>query len=180
MKKIVFANKTGKFVFLMMASLSLTGCCMIGANYRDDEEIGRDRLQTIKCGKTTREDIVTQLGPPIAIARKGKSTMYSAPRRATVRFVDRSSAPFLELFSKDRALRDDEVVYYYRATERNDTSFLLILLLINIGGSGNEVQTEHLWLLVDEKSGIIEDVVYRDRDRNRAGCTYDSALEQGK
>ncbi len=180
MKMTIFAKRMGNFVLLVLASLSLAGCCMVSANYREDETIGRERVLKVKCGETTREDIVTQLGPPIVIARKGKPMLYSAPRLATVRFAKRSSEPFLELFSKSRALRDDEAVYYYRATERNETAFLMILLLVNMGGSGNEVQTEHLWLLIDEKSGIVEDVVYRNRDRNRAGCTYDSALKQGK
>ncbi len=156
-------------MLLFMALLILAGC-IISANHRADEAIGTERVQKIRCGKTTRQDIVTQLGPPLVIARKGKSTLYPAPRLAALRFADRSSEPFLELFSTARALRDDEAVYYYRATERSEAGFLMFLLLINLAGSGNEVETEHLWLLVDEKSGIVEDVVYRDRDHDQAGC----------
>jgi hypothetical protein len=180
MKRTIFSKRTGNFMFLVMASLSLTGCCMVSANYRGDEAIGRESVQKIRCGETTRQDIVTRLGPPLVIARKGKSMKYSAPRMATVRFVERSSEPFLELFSTDRVLRDNEAVYYYRATERNETGFLIILLLINTGNTVNEVQTEHLWLLIDETSGIVEDVVYRDRDRHRTGCTDALAPDRGK
>ncbi len=180
MKRTIFANRTGNFALLVMASLSLTGCCMVSANYRGDEAIGRESVQKIRCGKTTSQDIVTRLGPPLVIARKGKSMKFSAPRMATVRFVERSSEPFLELFSMDRALRDTEAVYYYRATERNETGFLMILLLVNFGSNVNEVQTEHLWLLIDERSGIVEDVVYRDRDHYRTGCANALALDQGK
>lgn len=178
MKRIIFAKRTGNFVLLVMASLCLSGCCMVSANYRADEAIGRESVQKIRCGETTRQDIVTRLGPPLVIARKGKDTMYSSPRMSTVRFVKRSSEPFLELFSKNGALRDTEAVYYYRATERNETGLMLILLLINMGNTVNEVQTEHLWLLIDEKSGIVEDVVYRDRDRYWTGCT--EAPDRGK
>jgi hypothetical protein len=170
MKRIIFANRTGSFVSLAVVSLLLAGCCMLSAKYRTDEAIGRESVLKIRCGETTLEDVVKQFGPPLVIARKGKNTIYSTPRQATVRFVERSSQPFLELFSKDRPVSDNEAVYYYRATKRDKTGFLLFLLLINIGETINEVQTEHLWLLVDEQTGVVEDVEYRDRDRYRTGC----------
>ncbi len=179
MNRIIFSLRTGNYVLLVMALLSLTGC-MLSARYRADEAIGRESVQQIRCGKTTRLDVVTRLGPPLVIARTGKNMIYPAPRMASLRYGERSSGPFLELFSEDRVLRENEAVYYYRATERNELGFLLILFLINIGGSGNEVQTEHLWLLIDETSGIVEDVVYRDRDRHRTGCTDALASDRGK
>jgi hypothetical protein len=170
MKKIVLAGKAGAALLLMMAFLSLTGCAVLHVHVRENEAIGRERFQMIRCGETTRQDIVTALGPPLATARKVKKTSFPAPRAATIRYAMRDTGPFLELFSGDKTLSDSEAVYYYRSTERDTNGFLLVLILINMGARNNSLKTENLWLLVDEQKGIVENVEYRDADRHRAGC----------
>lgn len=126
-------------VFIVMC---LSGC-IIGARYLDDEPIGKEEVVKIRPGQTHIMEIMTRLGPPETIARQGQSSTY------------------FELFSSDRMLKEEEAVYYFQASRKVNSGFIVILILINGGGLTHRIQADRLWLLVNEQTGLIENYVYR-------------------
>jgi hypothetical protein len=156
-------------VVLILACLS--GCCLIGGQYLADEPIGKKRVEKISPGQTSIREVLTWLGPPSAIARSGKTVIFPPPSIGKSGSLEMNSDAFFELFSPGRALREEEVVYYYDASRKSSLGGLAIMILINFGGQTDRVKVERLWLLVDERTGTIEDYVYRpaDRDVGRTG-----------
>ena len=135
--------------------LSLSGC-FFGGHYMQDEPIGIKRIEMIKPGKTTIREVLTQLGPPTAVARRGKAMVYPNTNGYSTQ-----AEVFFELFSANRELYDYEVVYYYQAMHLRSSGFIFYLLLVNGGGWTDTNEAERLWLLVNEQTALVEDMVYR-------------------
>ena len=70
------------------------------------------------------------------------------------------SEAFLALFAARRPLRQAEVVFYYDGSAESTNQFLLFLLLGG-GGVTREAVVDRLFVLVDEGTGRVEDVVFR-------------------
>lgn len=159
--------------------LSLSGCCLIGGQYLADEPIGKKVVERTRPGQTSVREVLTRLGPPIAIARQGQTMVFPPPAVGTSGFLDVPSDSFFELFSSNRLLGEEEVVYYYQASRVTTSGFLMILLLVNGGGQTERVKAEQLWLLVNEKTGIIEDYRYRNAGRPVKRSVSSPELELG-
>lgn len=130
------------YAIAVIILMCLSGC-IIGAKYLDDEPIGKEKVVKIRSGQTPIMDIMTRLGPPETIARHGQNSA------------------FLELFTSNRKLNEEEAVYYYHASRKVNSGFIVVLILINGGGLTHRIQAERLWMLVNERTGLIEDYVYR-------------------
>ena len=89
--------------------------------------------------------------------------VYPPPGSAKRERVEVPSEAFFELFSTGRALRDTEVVYYYDSSRLKATG-VLVIPVIGGGYHTSETVVERLWLLIDDRTGIVEDYVYRGRD----------------
>ncbi len=155
--------------------LGLSGC-FYGGRYLVDEPIGEERIERIRPGQTSIREVMTWLGPPLAIARTGKTVIFPPPSMSKSGYREMQSDVFFELFS-DHRLREEEVVYYYDASRQSSLGVFVIMIFINIGGSTERVKAERLWLLVDERTGTIEDYVYRVADRNVGGTGSSLAPE---
>jgi hypothetical protein len=157
-----------KYLIAVLALACLSGCVLIGGHYLHDEPIGEKRVDVIRPGETKIQQVLMRLGPPIAIARPGQTVVF--PGQDTGR-----SDTFFELFSSNRTFNKDEVIYYYQALRRESSGLIVIglglylitgaedpmLILFNGGGETDRNEAERLWLLVNEKTGLIEDAVYR-------------------
>ncbi len=160
-KKITINFVVGFFILICFAG------CTISKQYLSDEPIDKKEAERIRPGETSVREALTLLGPPIAIARHGHNMVF--PPRATnaALFLDADS--FLELFSSNRVLREEEVVYYYKASREKLSAFFVFFLVINGGGYTEQTEVQQLWLLVNEKTGIIEDYRYQDAGQPVAG-----------
>jgi hypothetical protein len=128
-----------------------------------------ERAQKIQPGRTTVREVLKWLGPPAAIAQKGKTVVFPAPSIGRTDSLEMQSDGFFELFSSDRSLREHEVVYYFDASRESSFGVIGILIIVNFGGQTDRAKVERLWLLVDESTGIVEDYLYRSGGRNIRG-----------
>lgn len=143
-----------------LAALCLCGCFVARENVLADEALPGEHIRGIRRGATTRQEILERFGPPVAIARRGTTMVYPPPGPEKRGRADVQSDAFFELFSTGRALRDTEIVYYYDSSRLKGTG-ILIVPLIGGGSHSMEVVVERLWLLIDERTGIVEDHVFR-------------------
>jgi hypothetical protein len=157
-----------KTLICAIALVCLPGCVLIGGHYLHDEPIGEKQVDVIRPGETKIQQVLTRLGPPIAIARPGKTVVYTSPNKV-------QSDTFYELFASNRKLDENEVVYYYQALHQETSGLIVIglglflvtgaedpmLILLNGGGVTDRNEAERLWLLVNDKTGLIVDAVYR-------------------
>lgn len=179
MSMIKLSKISIKYATIVLVLLCLSGCCLIGGQYLADEPIEKKRVERISPGQTSVREVLTRLGPPVAIARSERTVIFPPPSIGRSGYLEMNSDAFFELFSPGRALRKEEVVYYYDASRKSSLGGLVIMILINFGGQTDRVKVERLWLLVDEKTGIIEDYVYRDAGGNVGGTGSSMAQEAG-
>ncbi len=173
MSRIKLSKISIRYAGVVLILLCLSGCCLIGGQYLADEPIGEKRAARISPGQTSIREVLTWLGPPAAIARSGRTVIFPPPSPNRSGSLEMNSDAFFELFSTGRALREEEVVYYYDASRKSSLGGFVIMILINFGGQTDRVKVERLWLLVDEKTGTIEDYVFRaaDRDGGKTGSS---------
>jgi hypothetical protein len=169
MSMIKLSNIPIRYTTVVLVLLCLSGCCLIGGQYLVDEPIGKKRVERIRPGQTSIREVLTWLGPPAAIARNGKTVIFPPPSMGKSGYLEMNSDAFFELFSPGRELREEEVVYYYDPSRQSSLGALVIMIVINFGGQTDRVKVERLWLLVDERTGTIEDYVYRVADKNVGG-----------
>ena len=179
MSRIKLSRTSIKYANVVLILLSLSGCCLIGGQYLADEPIGKKRVERISPGQTSIREVLTRLGPPVAIARRGKTVIFPPPSSNRSGYREMNSDAFFELFSTGRTLREEEVVYYYDASRKSSLGGLVIMILINFGGQTDRVKVERLWLLADEKTGLIEDYVFRAADRDGGKTGSSMAQEAG-
>ncbi len=179
MSRIKLSKISIKYATVVLILLCLSGCCLIGGQYLADEPIGKKRVERISPGQTSIREVLTWLGPPAAIARSGKTVIFPPPSSGKSGSLEMNSDAFFELFSSGRTLREEEVVYYYDASRKSSLGGLVIMILINFGGQTDRVKIERLWLLVDERTGTIEDYVYRAADRDVGGIGSSMEHEAG-
>lgn len=86
--------------------------------------------------------------------------VYPPPGPAKRGRADVPSETFFELFSAGRALRDTHIVYYYDSARLTATG-VLIIPIVGGGYHATETAVERLWVLIDDRTGIVEDHVFR-------------------
>ena len=101
---------------------------------------------------------------PQAIAIRGKDLVYSNPNGLGRPHKDFSlynkkiqGDVFFEFFVQEHKVRDHHRVYHYY---HSDLSGAIVFLIFFMGES-SQVNAEQLWLLVNERTGIVEDYFYR-------------------
>lgn len=90
---------------------------------------------------TTKKEILDQLGPPTAIARKGKVMTFPPPGRLKAGFIEMNSETFFEPFSLKFNNTDGHIIYYYHRP---------ILYRVE----------SKLWLYINQTNGIVEDYLF--------------------
>jgi len=157
----VTAMSFGRAASLTALLLLLGGGCFAMRDRRAfDEPLRPDRVAAIRPGVTTRFDLLKAFGPPRAVARQGTTMTFPPPGGWRPGGESVPSEAFLDLFKAKRPLRPSEVVFYYEASVRKETGFL-ILPLVGGGVITREAVVDRLFLLVDEGTGRVEDVIHR-------------------
>jgi hypothetical protein len=146
-----------------------SACTTASYGGRTGRPIGRDAAAKIAPGMTKAE-LFERLGAPLAIVGRGETAEVAAitvarpaPPR-TSEFVVQGGGTWplqgdavLALFADRHALTADHRVYYY--VHADDTGYVYIWLLFV--DETYKTRSEELWVLVDEASERVVDVIFR-------------------
>ena len=157
LKRMLYAS-----VFAVLAGFNISGCAPARLDI-----IPMEQVEQIETEKTTKKEIFDKFGPPKAIAAKDEVSTFPAERiaghgRMTPPIYDSStpihewktrlpsyridSDTLFELFSKDRQFTEYHQIYYYSDRVRR---------------KGVYEPESRLWILINEKTSIVEDYIYR-------------------
>jgi len=125
----------------------LNGCVYVSGTDSHDS-FGAQNIVKIEPGRTTKKQVLDLFGPPAGIARKGQEEKIIPVLRVRAETL-------IELFSARQTLNDGDIVYYYRNVAL-ETRGGAVLLAVH---SSRSVQTQELWILIDDNAGIVRDYV---------------------
>ena len=152
-----------KVKILLGLSLCLLPGCLNLFKY-SGTEIKENRVAQILPGKTLKRDALEWFGTPMTISARDELVVvpkasipdkeYRVPRRPTIV----NSETFFDLFSSDVEFTKYHRVYYFYFSENRNLMFFLFL------AKYDEINTrfDKLWLLVDERTGIVEDYFFKE------------------
>lgn len=148
-------------VLLGLTLFLMTGCITL-FKY-SGTEIKAARIAKIQPGKTLKKDALEWFGAPITISAPGEIVVvpqattpdkeYRIPRRATIVESD----TFFDLFSPEVEITEYHRVYYFYFSESKELMYFLML------ATYDQIDTkfDKLWLLVNEKTGIVEKYFFK-------------------
>ena len=152
----------GLVLFLM------TGCITL-FKY-SGTEIKASRVTKIQPGKTLKREALEWFGAPITISAPGETIVipkvstpdkeYRVPRRATIVESD----TYFDLFSPGPEITGYHRVYYFHFSESKELMYFLMV------ATYDQIDTkfDKLWLLINEKTGIVEKYFFKQGIRPRA------------
>jgi len=152
-----------KAIVLLNLSFCLLPGCLTLFKY-SGTEIKADRVAQIQPGKTLKRDALEWFGPPMTISARGELVVipkasipdneYRVPRRPTVVNAD----TYFDLFSSEVEFTQYHRVYYFYYSESRDLTYYFLV------AQYDEIDTrfDKLWLLVDERTGIVEDYFFKE------------------
>ncbi len=138
-------------------TMLLMGCMTTG------KPISTDMVQTIIPGTSTRDDLLDKFGVPATIASRGEILTLSSPANRKKQFeiaVNRLNADtFFTLFPP---ADDHHRIYYfcYMVSYHYPVWYILY-----VGENGN-TKTDRLWVLVDDKTGIVTDYAFKRYEKD--------------
>jgi hypothetical protein len=141
----------GNTALLLLGCAALTGC-LYGSSTSKQESFTKAEVKKIEPGKTTKEEILKWFGAPLAIARKGDEDKVILAENVR-------AETFLELFAAKRTLTESNIIYYYRNLETNSAGGVIVFAVMQ----QNRTATTKLWVLIDNRSGLVEDYVTIDK-----------------
>jgi hypothetical protein len=159
----------GRFSGCLLAILTtvfLDGCVFWGENFKVTEPLGRERVTAIRVGESTTHEVMVQFGPPLVVARLGKTMTVPQPGSWLESDSEVQPETFFALFADSGARLDASRVYYYQAAVRKGFGFVLIL---GGGRTTTWLVRERLWLLVSDETERIVAVVYDDGESSFCG-----------
>jgi len=151
-----------KVIVLLTLSFCLLPGCLTLFKY-SGTEIKVARVAQIQPGKTLKKEALEWFGAPMTISARDEmltvpkanipDNEYRVPRRPTV--VNTNT--LFDLFTSDAELTKYHRVYYFYFSESRDLTYYLLVVQYD------EIDTrfDKLWLLVDERTGIVEDYFFK-------------------
>jgi hypothetical protein len=151
-------NVTKTIAAIVIIAFIASGCMIVSEKFQTGESFQKKQITEIKPGTTTKQQILDWFGPPAAVARQGSAlkipgTGSGKAGNQDVQFSD----TFFELFSAKNTLTEHHIVYYYPATEIRSTQVLVVFA----GTADKKVSTDRLWILIDDRTGIVVDYIFR-------------------
>lgn len=142
---------------LIVVLIPASGCFFASGEFTADEPLNNAE-SIIKVNKTTKAEILKAFGPPIAIARKGTTITFPSPGPRKEGYKEVASETFFELFSTKHNLTEDYIVYYYHSSTIKESFFFFIIP----GSYQKSLIVNKLWILINEKTGVVEDYLLRE------------------
>jgi len=145
----------------------MTGCITL-FKY-SGTEIKATRVAKIQPGETLKKDALEWFGAPITISAPGEIVVipkastpdkeYRIPRRATMVESD----TFFDLFFPEVEITKYHRVYHFYFSESRELMYFLLV------ATYDEIDThfDKLWLLVNEKTGVVEEYFFKQGIRPR-------------
>jgi hypothetical protein len=142
----------------------IPGCIWGSVQY--DRTLEKEMIKNIEPGTTTRKNILEWFGPPGILA--GKEGVVSLPSldpgQEEMRQVD--SKVFFKFFLEKQSISEHHVVYYYfnEWEKINGISIPLGNTLLSLPLTSTDLQFSELWVLVNRKTGQVEDYVFLEAE----------------
>ncbi len=125
--------------------------------YLKDSEVAQ-----IAPRRTTKKELFELLGAPMAIVANGETASIPSPtvwRGGGIQhggYQEIQADAVFELFSQ-HALTEYHRVYYYFYAVSQHTAIILVLAVLE----SSDTDIDKLWVLVNERTGVVEDYVFR-------------------
>ena len=151
-----------KTIILLGLSLCMLPSCLTLFKY-SGTEIKPSRVAKIQPGKTLKKEALEWFGAPMTISGRDEMVTipqasvpdkeYRVPRRPTIVESD----TFFELFSPEIEVTKYHRVYYFYFSESRELMYFLMVAMYD----QIDTKFDKLWLLVDERTGIVDDYFFR-------------------
>lgn len=153
-------------VFWVLGLLAVLGAggCVPAIPFTTGEALREEGVAAITPGTTTKRQLFERLGAPSAILGSDEVAVMASPVTWTSIYENRTfytfkSDTFFGLFPK--GLDEYRRIYYYEHVKSGKIGFILVLGLYESGYT----DTDRLWILMNEKTGIVEDYAFKKHDR---------------
>ena len=149
--------KTNSLIIIFSLSLLLSGC-LIPFSASSGTRIETEQLNKIQPGKTTKNEVFEWIGPPMAVLASNEFNpvpmpfMWESRVRSSIQ-----SDTFFELFSSKYQFHEYHRVYYFYYAVSRKTGYIGPFVSVET----TKTKFDKLWLLVNEKTGIVEDYKFR-------------------
>jgi hypothetical protein len=154
-------TEIGKAFAIIALAVQLGGC-IVTPDLKDGSELNQLDIWGIDPGLTTREELLERFGIPYGVAVFGEELVIKQPARwmgGVIRpgvIQRKDPEAFFELFAEHHALSSDHRVYYYYHATSTETLVELVVYSSNTA----YIEVDELWVLVNERTQIVEDYVY--------------------
>jgi hypothetical protein len=140
------------FIALLLAG-SLLGCVTTGTAIRTE------RVQAIIPGETTKSDLLDMFGAPASVSARDETVTLPSTAIMGSPFSNRFSYrlradTFFTLFAP--ADEYHRVYYFFHAV-----SYTYPVWYVVYFGENGKTKTDRLWVLVDERTGTVEDYAFK-------------------
>lgn len=146
-------KKGPNIILAVLLSTLLLGCATTGATIRTE------RVKSIVPGRSTKGELLDMFGAPEAIASQDETITLSSTaimgKPISSRFVYSLGADtFFALFPP--ADEYHRVYYFFHAV-----SYKYPVWYVLYFGENGKTKTDRLWVLVNEKTGLVEDYAFK-------------------
>ena len=149
----------------MTVLLPVEGCIWGSVQY--DRTLVKNVITKIEPGKTTRKDLQKWLGPPEVLATKDSMISFPTLEGGQVEMKEVDSKVFFKHFLEKHPLSDHHVIYYYLNEGEDINGFAIPipgLSFVSVPATFGNLQFSELWVLVNRKTGQVEDYVFLERE----------------
>lgn len=136
------------------ACLSITG----------EETFSRDRIDAIRPGVTTRQEILVWFGPPALIVRKGDKVYRESKRSGREEIVEVSYDDLVREFPAGTSQSRNLVVYVYKGSTWEKKNIFAPLVSL----SDPQITLQQLLILIDQDADVVVDSLFRAESRGDA------------
>ncbi len=152
---------------VLLFAAGLSACAVISGKYVIEEPFTEEQVKQIRNNQTTRADILAWFGPPVSMARQGTVMKVAPPGFGKRGSRDQPSEEFFGLFGKKHELTKDHIVYYYQGSSLHWAE--IVIYNADIPTTPG-MRVRKLWVLINEKTGIVEDSLLRqvEKEENNA------------